>query len=117
MPREDQGARALKALREALRIVGPALLDCMVELTILVPEEWALEVIHDIDDQRCVCRTLSIDNGYYIITAAVSLRQSFGYRERLHRVSQGTATLRMRLSSNPKAKGRSYPEVKPACGL
>ena len=101
MPRENQSARALKALQEAFRIVGPALLDNLVELTIIVPEEWVLEVIHDLDDQRRACRTLSIDNGYYIITAAVPLRQTFGYREHLNTLSQGTGSFKMHLPSMP----------------
>jgi len=115
--REDQGAKALRALREAIRIAGPALLDCMVELTVLVPEEWVLEVIHDLDDQRCTCSTLSIDNGYYIITAALALRQSFGYRERLDLLSQGTASFSMRLFPRTKAQNQMYPEIATSCGL
>lgn len=98
---ENQSARALSALREAFRIAGPALLDCRVELTIIVPEEWVLEVIHDFDDQRYACQSLSIDNGYCIITAVVPLRQSFGYRERLEILSQGTGSFRIRLLSKP----------------
>jgi len=114
---EDEGARALRALREAFRIVGPALLDCVVELTIIVPEEWVLEVIHDLDDQRCACRTLSIANGYYIITAALTLRQSFGYRNRLDLLSQGTASFSMRLSHRSEAQNQMYHEFASSRGL
>lgn len=117
MPRETQSERALTALQEAFRIVGPTLLDCMVELTIIVPEEWVLEVIHDLEDRRCVCRAQSIDTGYYIITAAIPLRQSFGYRERLEVLSQGTASFSMRLQSRPRSRSRSYPGIASSCGL
>ena len=113
-PHEYQSARALNALLEAFRIVGPALLDCVVELTIIVPEKWVLEVIHELDDRHCACRTLSIDNGYSIITAALPLRQSFRYRERLNILSHGMGSFCMRLSSNTKALRCRYPEITPA---
>lgn len=117
LPSENQSAKALSALQEAFRIAGPALFDLMVELIVIVPEEWVLEVIHDLDDQGCVCRSSSIENGYYIITAALPLRQSFGYHERLKILSQGTGTFSMRLSGKVKTPSSRYPKITPACGL
>jgi len=91
--------QALKSLQEAIRIAGPSLLDLMVELRVIVPEEWVLEVFHDLERQPCTCRSLSIENGYYVIMAALPLRQYFGYQARLKTLSQGTASFSIRFPS------------------
>ena len=109
--------QALKSLQEAIRIAGPSMLDLLVELTVIVPEEWILEVIQDLESRSCSCRPYSINNGYYVIAAALPLRQSFGYHTRLETISQGTASFSMRLSSQPKEQGRLYPEIASSCGF
>jgi elongation factor G len=80
------------AFKDACRKAKPALLEPIMSIEIVVPDEYMSQIIGDLNSRRG--RVLSMDErvGNRVIHGEVPLAETFGYATVLRSLSQGRAT-------------------------
>ena len=86
------------AMQDAVRKASPALLEPMMELEVVVPEEYLGDVMGDITGRRGDIRGMDQRNNAQVILADVPLSEMFGYATDLRSVTQGRAVFTMQFS-------------------
>lgn len=89
---------ARAGLREAARRAGPILLEPIMKVEVITPEEYMGDIIGDLNSRRGMI--LGMDNQVdgSIIDAEVPLAEMFGYSTNLRSLSQGRAVYSMEFS-------------------
>jgi elongation factor G len=84
------------ALREAARRANPVLLEPIMHVEVVTPEEYMGAVIGDLNARRGQIRELTVgmqpQHGVQTVTAEVPLSQMFGYATEVRSATQGRAT-------------------------
>ena len=86
------------ALKEGVRLSLPVLLEPIMYLQIVVPEDYMGDVIGDLNSRRGKVLRLEDNGGGKIISGEVSLSEMFGYATVLRSKTQGRATYTMQYS-------------------
>jgi elongation factor G len=86
---------ARAALREALREGGPALLEPIMKVEVVTPEEYTGSVIGDLNSRRGQIQGQDVRGNANVVNAMVPLANMFGYVSNLRSMSQGRATFTM----------------------
>jgi elongation factor G len=86
------------ALREALRASQPILLEPIMAVQVIVPEEFMGEVVGDLNRRQGRISGMEARVNTQVIDVHVPLRQMFGYTTDLRTVTQGRATYTMQFS-------------------
>jgi elongation factor G len=90
---------ARSAFREAMEKAGPVLLEPMMKVEVVTPEEYMGDVIGDINSRRGQINNLEARDNVQVITAKVPLASMFGYVNSLRSLSQGRAQYAMEFES------------------
>jgi elongation factor G len=93
---------ASMAFRNASEAAGPMLLEPVMKVEILVPEEFMGEVIGDLNARQGKIEQITNKGMVQVLTASVPLSKMFGYSTALRSVSQGRATFTMQFSHYDK---------------
>ena len=80
------------ALRDALSKANPVLLEPVMKVEIVTPEEYMGDVIGDINSRRGRMEGMELVAGAQIVTCFVPLAEMFGYATSLRSNTQGRAT-------------------------
>jgi elongation factor G len=80
------------AFNEAARKADPVLLEPIMSLEVVTPEEFVGEIINDLNGRRASIEKLECRASAQIIDAKVPLVEVFGYATALRSLSQGRAT-------------------------
>ena len=91
------------ALKEAVKKADPVLLEPMMALEVVVPEDYMGAVMGDITSRRGNVKGMDQRNDAQVINADVPLSQMFGYATDLRSMSQGRAVFTMQFSHYSKA--------------
>ena len=83
------------AFKAALEKANPVLMEPMMKVEIIVPEQYMGDVMGDINARRGQIAGTDIRNGAAIVTANVPLASMFGYATDLRSKTQGRATYSM----------------------
>jgi elongation factor G len=83
------------ALREALREGGPVLLEPIMKVEVVTPEDYTGSVIGDLNSRRGQIQGQDMRGNANVVTAMVPLQNMFGYVSNLRSMSQGRATFTM----------------------
>jgi elongation factor G len=86
------------ALREAGRRARPILLEPIMKVEVVTPEEYMGGVIGDLNSRRGRIMGMEAQLGTQVVTAEVPLSTMFGYATELRSASQGRATYTMEFS-------------------
>jgi elongation factor G len=86
------------ALKEAARKANPVLLEPIMSVEVVVPEDFMGEVIGDINSRRGKVLGMETRPAAHAIDARVPLAQMFGYATDLRSLTQGRATYTMQFS-------------------
>lgn len=89
---------ARQALRTATRNMENRLLEPMMKLEIVTPEEYMGDVVADLNKRRAEIRGMDEMNGARIVRANVPLSEQFGYVTVLRTLTSGRATSSMEFS-------------------
>ena len=89
---------ASNAFREGLKEGRPTLLEPMMELSVMVPEEFMGEVIGDLKARKAEVESITPKGKIVLITAMAPLKGMFGYSTDLRSLSQGRGTFSMQFS-------------------
>ncbi len=84
--------------KEGARKAHPVLLEPIMALEVIVPENFIGEVSGDLASRRGRITNLESRNGVRVITAQVPLAEMFGYATQLRSHSQGRANFTMQFS-------------------
>ncbi|MFP3982852.1 MAG: elongation factor G [Desulfurivibrionaceae bacterium] len=93
------GIAAAIAFRNAIKDADPVLLQPLMEVEVVVPEDYMGEVIADLNSRRG--KVIGMDDregGLKIIKAQVPLSHMFGYSTDLRSATQGRATFTMQFA-------------------
>ncbi len=93
------------ALREACRRAQPVLMEPMMEVNIIVPEEFMGEVVGDLKARRSSVEAISPKGKITLIKALSPLTRMFGYSTDLRSLTQGRGTFSMQFSRYDKMIG------------
>jgi elongation factor G len=89
---------ARQAFRSATSKAGPKLLEPIMKLEIVTPEEYMGEIIGDLNRRRGDVSGMETKGGAKVISAKVPLSEQFGYVTVLRTLSSGRATSSMEFS-------------------
>jgi elongation factor G len=90
------------ALREACRKAQPILLEPMMEVNIIAPEEFMGEVVGDLKARRSSVEAITPKGKVTLIRVISPLKQMFGYSTDLRSLTQGRGTFSMQFSRYDK---------------
>jgi len=103
-PREnvksDVGWRiaAQTALRKAIQAAGPAMLEPIMDVEVVVPEEFLGAVVGDLSARRAQIEDVGFRGQLRTVNAKLPLKALFGYSTAVRSASQGRATFTMRFA-------------------
>ena len=86
------------AVKKGCAKAGPVLLEPIMSIDIVVPEEFIGEVIGDLNARRGKLEGITPKGKVSVIKALVPLKETFGYSTNLRSVSQGRGTFSMQFS-------------------
>lgn len=89
---------AQTALRRAVQAAGPALLEPIMEVEVVVPEEFLGAVVGDLSARRAQIEDVGFRGALRTVAAKLPLKQLFGYSTAVRSASQGRATFTMKFS-------------------
>jgi len=89
---------ASQALKEACEKATPILLEPVMKLEVVLPDEYLGEVIGDINSRKGLVETIERKGKVTIVTAIVPLSQMFGYSTILRSLTQGRGSFTMQFS-------------------
>jgi elongation factor G len=90
------------ALREGCRKAQPVLMEPMMEVNIIVPEEFMGEVVGDLKARKSSVEEISPKGRIAMIKAISPLTRMFGYSTDLRSLTQGRGTFSMQFSRYDK---------------
>ena len=93
---------ASNALREGCRKAEPVLLEPMMEVNIIVPEEFMGEVVGDLKARKSSVEAITTKGKVTMISAISPLTRMFGYSTDLRSLTQGRGTFSMQFSRYDK---------------
>ncbi len=86
------------AFKEAARKASPVILEPIMEVEVVTPEEYMGDVIGDLNSRRGKIEGMNPRKDAQVIRAAVPLSEMFGYSTTLRSMTQGRAIYSMELS-------------------
>ena len=87
------------AFKDAARKAGPVLLEPMMAVEVVTPEDFMGDVIGDLNSRRGQIQAMDERSGARVVTALVPLSEMFGYVGDLRSKTQGRASYSMQFDS------------------
>jgi len=89
----------IAAFREAAKLASPVLLEPVMSVEVITPEDFMGEVIGDLNSRRGQIQAMDERSGARIVKAVVPLSEMFGYVGDLRSKTQGRASYSMQFDS------------------
>ena len=83
------------ALREGAQNANPVLLEPIMSVEVVTPEDYMGDIIGDLNSRRGQVGSMDTRGNARVVTAMVPLANMFGYVNNLRSASQGRATFSM----------------------
>ncbi len=106
------GVAASMAFRQALIDARPVLLEPVMDLEVISPDEYMGDVISDLNSKRA--RIIGMDsreNSIQVIKAQVPLAEMFGYSTALRSATQGRASFTMQFAAYNKVPKKQAEQI------
>ncbi len=87
-----------QAFREGARRCKPRLMEPLMQLEVITPDEYLGDVIGNLNQRRAKIEDISTRTGVKVIRGSAPLAEMFGYATALRSLSQGRATHTMQFS-------------------
>jgi len=98
-------------LKEAARKADPALLEPMMAVEVVTPEENMGDVIGDLNSRRGIIQAMEERGGARVVRALVPLSELFGYVSDLRSKTQGRASYSMQFDSYAEVPANVAKEI------
>jgi elongation factor G len=99
------------AFKEAAEKARPVLLEPVMEVEVVTPQEFMGDVLGDLNSRRGKILEMESRAGAQVITARVPLASMFGYATRLRSLTQGRATYTMQFAVYEPVPPQIYQEL------
>jgi elongation factor G len=99
------------AIQEACRKADPVLMEPMMKVEVIVPEEYLGDVMGDINSRRGKVESMGQRKDAHVINAVVPLSRMFGYVTDLRSLTQGRAVFHMEFSNYQKVPANIETEI------
>ena len=86
------------AFKDAVKSAGPILLEPIMSVEVVVPEQFRGDFIGDLNSRRGKIQGMESRGGFQVVAAHVPLANMFGYSTDLRSKTQGRATYTMQFS-------------------
>ena len=103
---------ARAAFREGISKATPVLLEPMMKVEVVTPEEYMGDVIGDLNSRRGQVQEMSTRGNANVVDAMVPLANMFGYVNNLRSLSQGRANYTMQFDHYEEVPSNVAEEVK-----
>ena len=100
------------AFREGLAKAGPKLLEPIMKVEVVTPEDYMGDVIGDLSSRRGTVKSMDQRGNARVVNAEVPLGQMFGYVNKLRGMSQGRASYSMTFSHYADVPSHVAEEIK-----
>ena len=100
------------AFREGMSKADPKLLEPMMKVEVVTPEEYMGDVIGDLNSRRGQVQEMNTRGNANVINAMVPLANMFGYVNNLRSLSQGRASYSMQFDHYEQVPTAVAEEVK-----
>ena len=80
------------ALKNGVRKARPVILEPIMKLEVVTPEQFMGDIIGDLNSRRAHIEHIETENGFSTIMALIPLAEAFGYTTSLRSQTQGRAT-------------------------
>ena len=107
---------AKAAFKEAMQKAGPQLLEPMMKVEVVTPEEYMGDIIGDLNSRRGQVSAMDDRGNAKVITALVPLANMFGYINNLRSQSQGRANYTMQFDHYEPVPAAVAQEVNESLG-
>ena len=87
------------AIQEACKKAGPIIMEPMMKVEVVVPEEYLGDVMGDINSRRGNIDSMGQRKDAHVLNAIVPLSRMFGYATDLRSITQGRAVFHMEFSN------------------
>ncbi len=94
-----------QAFQEAARKAGPVILEPMMHLEIVVPEDYLGAVMGDVTSRRGSIKGMEQRRKVHVIRGIVPLAEMFGYATELRSMTQGRAVFTMQFANYERVPG------------
>ncbi len=109
---------ARAALREVMQEAKPVLLEPIMKVEVVTPEDYTGSVISDINSRRGQIESQGMRGNANVINATVPLANTFGYSNTLRSMSHGRATFTMQFDHYEELPGPGEdPPFRPVIGM
>ena len=99
------------AFKNAVRKARPVLMEPVMAVEVVTPDEYMGDVIGDLTSRRGRVQHMEARSGAQVIACAVPLAEMFGYATDLRSVTQGRATYTMQFDSYEQAPKNVSEEI------
>jgi len=89
------GIAAAMAIRRTTSEASPVLLEPLMDLEVITPEDYLGDVMSDLNSKRAKVTGVDAEGGLQIVHAHVPLAEMFGYSTSLRSATQGRANFTM----------------------
>jgi elongation factor G len=86
------------ALQDGARKAKPVLLEPVMDVEVILPEEYLGDVMNDLRSRRSEIQAMGARSDGSVISARVPLAEMFGYATRLRNLSQGRGIYTMQFA-------------------
>ncbi len=86
------------AFKDAVLKADPVLLEPIMEVEVIVPEDFMGDIIGDLNGRRGKIKSIDARGGTKVIEALVPLSEMFGYATKLRSITQGRGNYTMQFS-------------------
>ncbi|MEU7764103.1 elongation factor G [Nocardia sp. NPDC049190] len=100
-----------QALKEAARKAGPVILEPLMAVEVITPEDYMGEVIGDLNSRRGQIQAMEERSGARVVKALVPLSEMFGYIGDLRSKTQGRANYSMVFDSYAEVPANVSKEI------
>jgi elongation factor G len=101
----------LAAFKEAAKLADPAILEPVMRVEVVTPEDFMGDVIGDINSRRGQIQAMDERSGARVVRALVPLSEMFGYVGDLRSRTQGRASYSMEFDSYAEVPGNVAKEI------
>ena len=101
----------IAAFKEAAKLAGPAILEPVMSVEVITPEDFMGDVIGDLNSRRGQIQAMDERSGARVVRALVPLSEMFGYVGDLRSRTQGRASYSMEFDSYAEVPGNVAKEI------
>ena len=99
------------ALKEGVKKAKPVLLEPIMKVEVVSPEDFLGEVIGDLNSRRGQIEDMEVRGNEHLVRCFVPLVEMFGYATDLRSLSQGRATFTMEFDHYQEVPSQKREEI------